>query len=74
MRPCIVTLGHRENKRAENALFYGVYQDSSVRQALLIGETGGQISAPVAVVEINRKLLSVNLSRVEFTDTVGDVG
>lgn len=69
-RPCIVYGRYRKDltRRYDEATFHGIYQSAHVKNAILIGETGGQIAGPVAVVEINGLLKCVHVGDVEFTD------
>jgi hypothetical protein len=56
------------------ALFYGVFQKAYPYKALLVYEASGQVSKPVAVVEIDRSLREVDLSQVKFLDGGGADG
>lgn len=70
MKKCKVKCHDKETKKDLwiDAEFLGIFQRSGVKQALLIGEIGGVIARPVAVVELEGKLLELNLEQVKFGD------
>lgn len=79
LRPCLVTLrkidarsGLKLKDKVVPGMFHGIWQHAHTFDAVLVGQTSGQIANPVAVVEINGKLQTVNVRDVEFTDVVKD--
>ena len=70
MRRCKVKGLDKETKEILwiEAEFFGVFQKSFVKQAILIGETGGVVAMPVAVVELEGNLLELALSSVELEE------
>ncbi len=71
-RPCKVHFRRTSKKEAvtKKGTFYGIWQHAHTFDAILVGTTGGQISDPVAVVEINGRLKKVEVNCIEFTDVV----
>lgn len=73
-RKCFVELGKTDlfgrikTHDQVNGYFYGVFQFAKPFTALLRGEQSGQISHPVAVVEIDGKLQQIDLKRVSFVE------
>lgn len=71
---CIVDLGKADifgiikTHDKINGYFYGVFQFAKPFTALRQGEQSGQISYPVAVVEVKGKLRKIDLNRVSFVE------
>ena len=77
LRPCMVTLyksdrslGFKLKDKVVPGMFHGIWQRAYPYDALLKGHSSGQVAKPVAVVEINGKLQTVDVKDVEFTDVV----
>lgn len=70
-RPCLVTF---DNKKPVQGTFIGVFQYSFTHgdSAMIGGFKAGTIAYPIAVVEINGKMLEVRVSQIEFLDVVKD--
>ncbi|HBM4033898.1 TPA: hypothetical protein LWL02_002448 [Listeria innocua] len=68
MRRCQVKTYEKDTKKEvwKEAEFLGVYQYSFVKQGNLIGEIGGVVAFPVAVVNLNNELLQLNIHYVRF--------
>lgn len=73
-RKCFVELGKTDlfgkikSHDRVKGYFYGVFQYAQPYAALIQGEQSGQISYPVAVVEIDGKLQQIDLKRVSFVE------
>lgn len=77
LRPCLVTLRKIDRKsglklkdKVVPGMFHGIWQHAHTFDPVLIGQVGGQIANPVAVVEINGKLQTADVRDIEFTDVV----
>ena len=70
LRPCVVTFGEgtaREERHSALFHFWGMKQHP--QPALLVGETAGQVSFPIGVVEYGDGTVhEVRPQRIRFTD------
>ncbi|MGK0605464.1 hypothetical protein [Enterococcus gilvus] len=73
-RPCKIHFKRTLKKEAvtKEGMFHGIWQHAHTFDAIYIGTTGGQISDPVAVVEIDGRLKKVEVNCIEFTDVVSE--
>lgn len=70
-RACLVTFS---NKKQVKGTFMGLFQYSYTHgaSATIGGFQAGTIAYPIAVVEINGKMLEVRVSQIEFLDVAKD--
>ncbi|MBC2140730.1 hypothetical protein HCA89_00290 [Listeria innocua] len=68
MKRCQVKIYEKDTKKEiwKEAEFLGVYQYSYVKQEIIVGEIGGVVAFPVAVVHLNNELLQLNIHCVRF--------
>ncbi|MDN6003567.1 MAG: hypothetical protein L0M06_16315 [Enterococcus sp.] len=73
-RPCnvLVKSATKKNYVTKAGHFHGIWQHAHPYTSIIRGTTSGQISDPIAVVEVDGKLLKVELDQVEFTDVVSE--
>lgn len=55
-------------KQWKNAKLVGFYQFSTVKQEILIGEIGGVIAYPIALVYVDYLFQTVNINLVRLVD------